>query len=119
MSEYSVSPTGENFAIPEQNEYEAEFKHIELLVEAARSEGKEIVDVDTKESLGKAEIIIATIEVGQVTPKISYARLIKGDASTITEGLVCRRKKDQDKPLEGFKSNIERTPAGGVKMPFD
>jgi len=83
------------------------------------TEGKEIVDVDTKESLGKAEIIIATIKVGQVTPKISYARLIKGDASTITEGLVCRRKKDQDKPLEGFKSNIERTPAGGVKMPFD
>ena len=45
MTDYSISPEGEKFPIPKQDEYNAEFKHIESLVEAARSEGKEIVVV--------------------------------------------------------------------------
>jgi len=45
MSEYSISPVGDKFAIPEASEYEGEFKRIESLVESARSEGKEIVVV--------------------------------------------------------------------------
>ncbi|MHC4132140.1 MAG: nucleotide sugar dehydrogenase [Planctomycetota bacterium] len=45
MSDFSVSPIGEKFAIPQMDEYEAEFKRIEALVETARSEGKEIVVV--------------------------------------------------------------------------
>ncbi len=45
MADYSVSPEGEKFAIPEEDQYAAEFKRIESLVEAARSEGKEIVVV--------------------------------------------------------------------------
>ena len=45
MTEYSVSPAGENFPIPAENEYEAEFKRIEDLTKAARDEGKEIVVV--------------------------------------------------------------------------
>ena len=45
MPDYSASPEGEKFAIPEKDEYTGEFKRIESLVEAARSEGKEIVVV--------------------------------------------------------------------------
>ena len=43
--DYSISPEGEKFTIPTQDEYAAEFERIESLVEAARSEGKEIVVV--------------------------------------------------------------------------
>ena len=45
MTEYSVSVAGEKFAIPQKDEYDAEFNRIEALVETARSEGKEIVVV--------------------------------------------------------------------------
>lgn len=45
MPDYSVSPEGEKFPIPRQDEYAGEFKRIEKLTEAARSEGKEIVVV--------------------------------------------------------------------------
>ena len=45
MIDYSISPTGEKFSIPSQEEYAAEFKHLESLVKAAREEGKEIVVV--------------------------------------------------------------------------
>jgi len=45
MTDYSISPSGEKFTIPEENEHAAEFHRVESLVEAARSEGKEIVVV--------------------------------------------------------------------------
>jgi UDP-N-acetyl-D-glucosamine dehydrogenase len=45
MTNYSVSPTGEKFAIPTNDEYAAEFERIETLVKAAHSENKEIVVV--------------------------------------------------------------------------
>jgi len=45
VTDYSVSPEGEKFAIPKADEYGAEFKRIESLAKAARSEAKEIVVV--------------------------------------------------------------------------
>lgn len=45
MSDCSISPAGEEFAIPRSDEYASEYKRIELLVEAARREDKEIVVV--------------------------------------------------------------------------
>ncbi|UCG48436.1 MAG: hypothetical protein JSU94_01420, partial [Phycisphaerales bacterium] len=45
MTNYSVSPAGEKFAIPGEDEYAAEYQRIESLAEAARSEGREIVVV--------------------------------------------------------------------------
>ncbi|MHC4546535.1 MAG: nucleotide sugar dehydrogenase [Planctomycetota bacterium] len=45
MADCSISPAGEKFPIPKQDEYAAEFKRIESLVEAARKEDKEIVVV--------------------------------------------------------------------------
>ena len=45
MTDYSVSPAGEKFAIPKEDQYAAEFERIESLVNAARSQNKEIVVV--------------------------------------------------------------------------
>ncbi len=45
MIDYSVSPAGEKFAIPKEDQYAAEFERIESLVDAARSQNKEIVVV--------------------------------------------------------------------------
>jgi UDP-N-acetyl-D-glucosamine dehydrogenase len=45
MADYSISPAGEKFLIPSQNEYPEEFSRVESLVAAARQEGKEIIVV--------------------------------------------------------------------------
>ena len=45
MAEYSVSPAGEQFEVPTEDQYAGELQRIESLVNAARSEGKEIVVV--------------------------------------------------------------------------
>jgi UDP-N-acetyl-D-glucosamine dehydrogenase len=45
MSDYSMSPEGEKFLLPSQEEYAKELKRVESLAEAARKEGKEIVVV--------------------------------------------------------------------------
>ena len=45
MTDYSISPAGEKFAIPEEDKHAAEFERVASLSEAARNEGKEIVVV--------------------------------------------------------------------------
>jgi len=45
MTDYSISPAGEQFPVPNEDEYSAEFNRIEALVRAARTDGKEIVVV--------------------------------------------------------------------------
>ena len=45
MTEYSISPSGEKFPIPQNSEYAAEFNRIESLADAAKAQGKEIVVV--------------------------------------------------------------------------
>jgi len=45
MSDYSLSPAGEKFAIPEESEYAKELTRLETLVEQARSDDMEIVVV--------------------------------------------------------------------------
>ena len=83
-------------------------------------QGEDIIDFDTKESLGRTENQIATITIEKVTPTISYASLIKGDLDKISPGLICRlRKVVPEKSGGSRKSSIERTPQGGVKLPFD
>jgi len=64
MTDYSVSPAGEKFAIPRQEEYAAEFNRIESLVQAARSEGKEIVVVM---GVGFVGAVMAAITVAAIT----------------------------------------------------
>ena len=83
------------------------------------TEGEELIDIDTNESLGKTETVVAIIRIDKVSPKVSYAKLLKGDLSKISEGLICRRKKTPAKAMKGSKSDIKRTEKGGVKLPFD
>jgi UDP-N-acetyl-D-glucosamine dehydrogenase len=45
VKEYSISPAGEKFVIPQQEEYVAEFERLEQLAHQAREEGKEVVVV--------------------------------------------------------------------------
>ena len=58
MSDYSVSPTGQKYAIPTEDEYAAELERIESLVAVARCEGKEIVVVM---GVGFVGAVMATI----------------------------------------------------------
>ena len=82
-------------------------------------EGTELFDYDTKESLGKIEEPIATIKIAKVMKNFSYATVIQGDASKLSEGLICRRKTEgPQQPIEQ-QSDTQVTPSGGVKMPFD
>lgn len=83
------------------------------------SEGKEVFDVDTGESLGKVESRVAVIEVQQVTYSMSFAKVVVGDAAGISKGLVCRVKEAKKKPGVGTKPEVIRTKTGGVKLPFD
>ena len=66
MTEYSVSPDGEKFPIPTKDEYDAEFKQIAALVEAAREQGKEIVVVM---GVGFVGVVMAAIVADTVDKK--------------------------------------------------
>jgi len=70
MANYSASPAGERFAIPEEDRYAAEFKRIESLVEAARNEDKEIVVVM---GLGFVGAVMAAIIADSVDKKSGEA----------------------------------------------
>ena len=84
------------------------------------TDGQEIIDPDTKESLGTTEALAAIIKIDKVSQNISYASVIDGDAGKLSEGLICRPKKNEPKDaVNGTKeSGIDRT-GGGVKLPFD
>ena len=45
MTDYSISPTGDKFPLPQPDEYDAELQRLQKLVEGARSQGQEIVVV--------------------------------------------------------------------------
>jgi len=83
------------------------------------TEGREIFDSDTKESLGKVENVVATIKINRVEPKMSFAQVVNGDASKISKGLACRIKKTTKQDTAGRKADVVRTKQGGVKLPFD
>ena len=85
------------------------------------TEGQEIIDSDTKESLGTTEILVAAIKVDKVSQNISYAGVSEGDLAKLSEGLICRPEEIECKEtVRGMKkSDLERTRKGGVKLPFD
>ena len=71
MTDYSVSPAGEKFPIPSQDEYIVEFKRIESLVETARGQGKEIVVVMGVGFVGAVMAAIVADTVDKKTGKSS------------------------------------------------
>jgi TolB-like protein len=83
------------------------------------SQGEAIIDPDTGESLGSVETLLATLEVTRVTHTMSFARMMSGDASKLTRGLVCRPRPQKATQEPGVKPNIIKTHSGGVILPFD
>ena len=69
MADYSISPEGEKFPIPKEDEYAEEFKRIEELVKAARGEDKEIVVVMGVGFVGAVMAAIIADSVGKKTGK--------------------------------------------------
>ena len=69
MTDYSVSPQAEKFAIPKEGQYDAELQRISSLAEAARSEGKEIVVVMGVGFVGAVMAAIIADAVGKKTGK--------------------------------------------------
>ena len=87
------------------------------------NKGEKILDPYTGESLGSSETWAATIKIVRVIPKMSYARVIKGQLTSIQNGSICRRiaaKRDQSAQSPDMrKRDIHTTPRGGVVLPFD
>ncbi|MBL3598300.1 MAG: hypothetical protein JMN25_00350 [gamma proteobacterium endosymbiont of Lamellibrachia anaximandri] len=52
--------------------------------------GEEIFDPYTKELLGREETQVGTAEITSINPKYSVARLVKGNKSSIAEGMLLR-----------------------------
>ncbi|HML73106.1 MAG TPA: UDP binding domain-containing protein [Anaerohalosphaeraceae bacterium] len=71
MSDYSVSPSGEKYPIPQKEEYAAELQRLEMLAAAARKEGKEIVVVMGVGFVGAVMAAIVADMVDKTTGKPS------------------------------------------------
>lgn len=71
MTDYSISPEGTKYAIPEPADYTAEFGRIESLVNTARSDGKEIVVVMGVGFVGAVMAAIVADTVDKKTGKSS------------------------------------------------
>jgi hypothetical protein len=50
---------------------------------------------------------------------MSYCTVVSGEKALLSQGLICRLKQLPSPEPEGTKSDVERTPQGGVKLPFD
>ena len=86
--------------------------------------GQAVRDPQTGEALGQTENKVATVEIVRVLPKFCYAALVEGQAGAVQAGQLCRLHPDSKvfkvaDPEGGMKSRIERTPTGGVRLPFD
>lgn len=64
--------------------------------------GDELIDPDTRESLGMEEIQIGRIKVTEIQPHYIVAQIIDGDAAHILAGAICRLKEgaSENKPDE-------------------
>jgi UDP-N-acetyl-D-glucosamine dehydrogenase len=69
MSEYSMSPAGEKFKLPDKKEYAEELKRLEKKAKAARKNGQEVVVVM---GLGFVGAVMAAIVADTVDPKTGH-----------------------------------------------
>lgn len=86
------------------------------------SKGEKVIDPYTGESLGSSESWVASIKISRVIPKMSYARVVKGEYSLIQNGSICRRQGEENKRqshTSGRTSDVKPTYGGGVVLPFD
>lgn len=82
--------------------------------------GDEITDTRTGEVIDVMEIPVATAEIVSVQPKLSYARIIDGDAAKVKAGARLRRiPAPQSAPAEvPVTTTIRANGSGGVVTPF-
>ena len=82
--------------------------------------GEPVKDTRTGEVIDEVEIPVATVEVTAVMPKLSYARIVDGDASKVTVGSRLRRVQTQGAPppQAPITTTIQSNGAGGVVAPF-
>ena len=71
MAEYSISPSGEKFEIPQPQQYSAEMERVRKLADAARKEGKEVVVVMGVGFVGAVMAAIISDTVDKKTGKPS------------------------------------------------
>ena len=72
---YSVSPTGEKFAIPAKEDYEKEFQHLKELTAGAKKKNKEIVVVM---GVGFVGAVMAAIVANTKDEKGNYSKFVIG-----------------------------------------
>lgn len=86
-------------------------------------QGDKVFDPYTGESLGASESWTATIRITRVIPKMSYARVIKGDPFSVLNNSICRRAPREEsaglQPSPGKASDVLVPDNGGVVLPFD
>ncbi len=75
IKDYSISPEGEEFPLPEPEEYKQEFKRIKTLVDQARGEGKEIVVVM---GVGFVGAVMAAIIADTKDENGNYSKFVIG-----------------------------------------
>ena len=84
--------------------------------------GEEVKDSRTGEVLDQVEEPVATLEIVRVTPKLSYARVIEGDAAKVVAGARARRPQFLPGPAQGGipppNTSVRGTGNGGVVTPF-
>jgi hypothetical protein len=82
--------------------------------------GEMMTDSRTGEQLEEIREPVATVEIINVTPKMSYARVVEGDLKNVSKGCVLTRVEVQA-PLpqpEPVNTTVKPTPSGGVVLPF-
>ncbi len=75
MVEYSLSPSGEKFPLPTQEDYAAEVQRLERLAAEARKEGKEVVVVM---GLGFVGAVMAAIVADATDKKGTATKFVIG-----------------------------------------
>ncbi len=83
--------------------------------------GNDILDPETKQSLGQEEIPLATVKITKILPRISYAAVVQKTGTDSLLGSICRRVKTENTLQEPSRrpSSIQESPSGGVVLPRD
>ncbi len=75
MSQYSISPTGERFALPERQDYSKEFERLKEVVNKQRASGREIILVM---GLGFVGAVMAAVVADATDEKGNPAKFVIG-----------------------------------------
>jgi hypothetical protein len=109
-----------------QQKGEVIVNHGEGLVESGQwydvfEQGDDVYDPQTGESLGTAEVWVATIKIKRVTDKVAYGTVIDGEVLLSAMGARCqlKDKKEVRRKKPGRISDVQPTIDGGVVLPFD